>query len=219
LGDGKILQYIAGDNQGRPRYRIEFPFGVGCVRAKNVLNSLSDDAVEQANVEDDNEVIRLDKKFKLLFGTETIYLFIRLFTSLVSILHDIDVYVRDNPTPSDPRAAYYDPMNSQDDEDVKKETEKFDFRSLMDKLQDFIAGKVNTKEYESYCRRMAPDMVHKMASLPRLIERGADVMKQTADEDLLLQLFDHCQFTGIVSWVCSCRIERCSTMADLLYSG
>jgi hypothetical protein len=163
------------------------------------LNALSDGAIEQDGDEDDKEVVRLDRKFKLLFGTEAIYLFIRLYTSLVSMLHDIDVHIRDNPNAPDPSAAYYDPMNSQEDEDEKKETQRFDFRSVMEKLQDLIGGKINSKEYESYCRRVAPDVVHKMASLPSLIERTADMLKHTTDEDTLLQLFDHCQFTGVVS--------------------
>ena len=201
---------------GRPQYLVKFPFGIGRVRAQNVLSTLVEGTIESDEKEDDKDVVRLDKKFKLLFGTESIYLFIRLYTSLVSMLHDIDVHVRDNPSGPDPSAAYYDPMNSQEDEGEMKETEKFDFRSLMGKLQDMISGKVNTKEYESYCRRVSPDMVHKMASLPRLIERSAQMLKRTADEDVLLNLFDHCQFTGVVSTIVrTCCLAVCRVLFRL----
>ena len=199
MGDGTILQYLPRAKIGRPQYLVKFPFGIDCVRAQNILHSLGEGSIELEGNEDDKDVVRLDKKFKLLFGTESIYLFIRLFTSLVSMLHEVDIHVRDNPAGPDPSAAYYDPMNSQEDEEEKKDIEKFDFRSLMDKLQDVIAGRVSTKEYETYCRRVSPDVVHKMASLPRLIERSTEMLKQSANEDVLIKLFDHCQFTGVVS--------------------
>jgi len=211
------MQYMSREKIGRPQYLVKFPFGIGCIRPQNVLNTLVEGPIESDEREDDKDVVRLDKKFKLVFGTESIYLFIRLYTSLVSMLHEIDVHVRDNPSGPDPSAAYYDPMNSQEDEEEKKETEKFDFRSLMCKLQDTISGKVNTKEYESYCRRVSPDMVHKMASLPRLIERSAQMLERTADEDVLLNLFEHCQFTGVVSTIVrTCSLAVCRVLFSRL---
>jgi len=204
------LEYLPRENIGRPQYRVKFPEGVGYVRVQNVLNSIGDGALEASDAGEDKEVVRLDKKFKLLFGTESIYLFIRLYTSLVSLLDDISIHVRDNPRVSDPSASYYDPMNSQEEDGEKenKKSEKFDFRSLTDKLEAVLVGKVTTKEYETYCRQLAPDAVHKIVSLPRLIERAADTLKQTSDEDKLLQFFEHCQFTGVVSAALSTSVFR-----------
>lgn len=200
IGNGQVVEYLDGKASGEPRYRVSFPMGTGYIRSERVLNALSGGPDAVANMEEESDEVHLDQKFKLLFGTESIYLFVRLYTSLVSLLHDIDVHVRDNPSPPNPKLSYYDPMNSQEEDKEKQvDTEKFDFDTLISKLQSLMEDKINSKGFESFCRRLAPDLVHKMASLPRLIERAADMLKQTANEGFLPELLENCQFTGAVS--------------------
>ena len=45
-----------------------------------------------------------------------------------------------------------------------------------------------------------------MAVLPRLVERCATTLKQVAEEDLLLRLFDFCRLTEVVSNECIHRL-------------
>lgn len=205
MGDGVILAVVDGDNSAGPRYRVKFPFGVGYLRSHAIMHEIENpggakvarrDGVTEVNEGlGEESAVRLDKKFKLLFGSECMYLFIRLFTSLVSLLDEIESYIREHPTMVDPTSEYYDPMKSTDE----KEAPKLNFASVVTKLKSVIAGTLSPKDFEAFCRRVSPDSVHKMAALPKLVERGANTLRQVADEDLLLQLFDYCQFPGAVS--------------------
>lgn len=208
FGDGVIIANLGGDGAAGPRYRVKFSFGIGFVRSHAILHSIENpdgtkfvrrDGVMEKEIvsafEEREGVVKLDNKFKLLFGSECIYLFIRLFTSLVSLLDEIETHIRDHPDVIDPTWSYYDPMKSQDE----KKVTKFDFAAMITKLKSVIAGTVSLKDFETFCRRVSSDIVHKMAALPKLVERGASMLKKTAEEDLLLQLYDYCQFTGVVS--------------------
>ena len=208
FGDGVIIANLGGDGAAGPRYRVKFPFGIGFVRSHAIMHSIEnpdgakfvrrDGVMEKENTSAPDEregTVRLDSKFKLLFGSECIYLFIRLFTSLVSLLDDIETHIRQHADMVDPTLSYYDPMKSQDE----KKVAKFDFAAVITKLKSVIAGSVSLKDFETFCRRVSSDIVHKMAALPKLVERGASMLKKTAEEDLLLQLYDYCQFTGVVS--------------------
>lgn len=209
FGEGTILAYLEGDFNAGPRYRVKFPFGIGFVSPYAILHGVqnSDGAkyvrrdgkmekdIDYSDKTEETETIRLDKKFKLLFGTDSIYLFLRLYSFLVSSLDEIDSFVRSNPSMQDPSSAYYNPMKSSEE---KKET-KLDFPAVMMNLQKVITKKLSVKDFESFCRRVSPEIVHKMAALPKLIEKCADMMVEVAKEDLLPQLYDFCQFSGAVS--------------------
>jgi hypothetical protein len=218
VGDGVILAALEGDSSAGPRYRVEFPFGIGYLRSHAILheieNSESAKMMEKEQVPIDNEAaVRLDKKFKLLFGSECIYLFLRLFTSLVTLLDQIETDIRDQATDGDPTTGYYDPMNSMDE----KEVPKLDFTTVVTKLKSVFAGSLSLKDFEAYCRRVSPESVFKMAALPKLVERGATTLKKMAEEDLILQLFDHCQFTGAVSYGARMIIIRSFIPLNMCY--
>lgn len=190
-----------------PRYRVKFPFGIGFVRAYAIMHGIQsvdgakyvrrDGQMEKDSEGGDDEEsssVKLDKKFRLLFGTDYMYLFLRLYSFLVSSLDEIDSFLRANPTMQDPTLAYYNPMKSSDE----KKAAKLDFPTLMLNLQKVISRKLSSKDFEAFCRRVSPEIAHKMAALPKLVEKCADMMVQTAKEDLLLQLFDFCQYPGAV---------------------
>mmetsp|Transcript_54447 Transcript_54447/g.157450 ORF Transcript_54447/g.157450 Transcript_54447/m.157450 type:complete len:1191 (-) Transcript_54447:32-3604(-) len=206
FGDGVIVSPLEKDSDSKTRYHVKLPFGLGYVRPNAILHGIgSQDEAKHIRrdgimvVDDEEEVategekVRLDKKFKLLFGSQSIYLFIRLYTSLVSLLDEIETQARDVVVTEDPAANYYDPMKSDDE---KATPAKIDFGSMISKLKNVISGKVSGKDFETYCRKLCPDAVHKMAALPRLIDRCANMLNETAHEDLLLPLFDYCQYTG-----------------------
>jgi len=204
-GDGVILACLGGDGTAGPRYRVKFPYGIGFVRSYAIMHGVNNpDGAKfirhegvmerEADPSDDerDSAVRLDKKFKLLFGSECIYLFIRLYSSLVALLDDIESYLRENPTLTDPSSKYYVGLTSNEE----KQTVKLDFSAMIAELKCLITGTLSFKDFETFCRRVSPEIVHKMAALPKLVERGASMLKKTAEEDLLLQLFDYCQFTG-----------------------
>eukprot|EP00980_Cylindrotheca_fusiformis_P010028 scaffold2214_cov139-Cylindrotheca_fusiformis.AAC.25 len=198
FGDGTVLSFIEGEKDLGPRYRIKFPFGIGFISASSIAHGLHTDGVKYVRsdgcyVKDDEKeapAIKLDQKFTLLFGTESIYVFIRLYSGLVSLLDDVQAYCFTNPTMADPAKSYHNPMESADEKlDIK-----LNFSTMISKLQKVISKKLSAKDFEAYCRRMSPEMVHKMSALPKIIEQCADCMRRTAVEDLLLPLFDFCKY-------------------------
>lgn len=208
FGDGVVLAFLDRDDVKGSRYLIKFRFGTGYIRASAIMHGIKNPDgsryVRRGGVmeketsctgEASESNVQLDKKFKLLFGSECIYLFIRLYTSLVSMLDDIETFVRENPARVDPIKSYYDPMKTQED----RSSTKLDFASVVSNLKRVICGSLSAKEYEAFCRRVSSESVHKMVALPKLIERGALMLKRTAHEDLLLQLFDCCLYPGAVS--------------------
>jgi hypothetical protein len=212
FGDGTILAFFEGNANTGPRYRVKFPFGIGFVNPSAIMHGLTqtdgskyvrhDGLMEKENecVETNGSSVRLDKKFKLLFGSDRIYLLVRLFSFLVNMLDEIEAWVAANPALEDPATGYYNPIKSQDE---KKEA-TLDFKSLMSNLERVVSRDMTNKDFEAFCRGMSGTMVHKMAALPKLVEKCADMLFQTAKEDLLLQLFDYCQYTGAVSTrICS----------------
>ncbi|CAJ1934324.1 unnamed protein product [Cylindrotheca closterium] len=204
-GDGTILSFIEEEKDLGPRYRVKFPFGIGFVSPSSIAYGLPPNASESYYyVRDDNvplemekvkieektlSPIQLEDKFKLLFGTESIYLFLRLYIGLVSLLDEIESYLRANPATGDARKSYYNPMRSADE----KKATKLDFSTMILNLQSVVAKKQSLKDFESYCRRLSPQIVHKMAALPKIVEQCAYYMRLVATEDKLLHLNDLCQ--------------------------
>jgi hypothetical protein len=202
---------LEGDDTVGPRYRVRFPFGIGFVRAYAIMHGIHADGTKyvrrdgQMEKEDESTdgndwggaqgPAKLEKKFKVLFGSDCIYLFLRLYSYLVSLLDEIDSFLRANPTMVDPTTNYYNPMKSHDE----KNDVRLDFAAVMTNLQKVIGRKMSSKDFEAFCRRVSPEIVHKMAALPKLVEKCADMMAQTAKEDLLLQLFDFCNIPAAVS--------------------
>lgn len=207
FGEGVILAYLTDSPESVGRYRVKFPFGIGYVQASAIMHAIPNndgtkyirrDGVMEKDTEvdsDDSSTVVVDKKFKVLFGSEKIYLFMRLYSSLVSLLEEIESFIRANPAMDDPSSKYYNPMKSANDTNATN----LDFPTVILNLKKVIGGKMSTKDFEAFCRRVSPDLVHKMAALPKLVERGGLMLVHTAEEDLLLQLFDHCQYVGAVS--------------------
>jgi len=136
----------------------------------------------------------VDKKFKLLFGSDSIYLFLRLYGFLISLMNEIKECLYMNPTRYDQSHFYYNPMKSADDK-LKPEG-KFDFAFLNSKLSEVIAKKMSLKDFETFARRINRDIAYKITALPKLVERCGDMMIKMSEEDLLPGIFDACQYTG-----------------------
>jgi hypothetical protein len=208
FGNAMVLAFLGGDSTAGPRYRVKFPFGIGFLRASAILHGIDNldgtkyirragQMQKESDSSDEMEgsTVKLHKKFKLLFGTDHIYVFLRLYSFLVSQLDEIASLLRENSSMVDPASNYYNPMKSQDE----KKDSKLDFAAVMMNLQKVISRKLSAKDLEAFGRRVSSEVVHKIAALPKLVEKCAEMMVQTAKEDLLLQLFDFCRYTGAVS--------------------
>lgn len=207
-GRGTILAFM--DTNDGPRYRVKLPYGIAFLQPFAIMHNVDaedgskyvrrdDEMIKQnenpvAEGMDISSSVVVDKKFKLLFGSDSIYLFLRLYSFLISLLDDIEGYLRVNPTMVDPTLAYYNPMKSTDD---KQEAErKLDFVAVMAKLGEVTSKQLSMKDFEAFCRRVNRDIVHKMAVLPKMVEKCGDLMMKVSEEDLLPHLFDICQYNG-----------------------
>jgi hypothetical protein len=149
--------------------------------------------VEQQNGE---STVMVDKKFKLLFGSDSIYLFLRLFTFLVSLLDEIQDYLQSHPTHADPTLSYYNPIKSGPGDEKPRVESKLDFSAVMMKLRQVITKNLSHKDFEAFCRRVNADIVYKMSALPRLVEKCGDMIIKVSEEDLLPRLYDICRYGG-----------------------
>jgi histone deacetylase complex regulatory component SIN3 len=240
LGKGTIQAFL--NTEDGPRYRVKLPFGSAVLQPYAVLHNVDAEDGSKYFRRDDEMVkdkdcavagetngdssLVVDDKFKVMFGSDSIYLFLRLYAFLVSLLDDIQDHIRRNPTPQDPALAYHNPINS---DEHPQATSKLDFASVMSNLHKAIDKTITAKDFESFCRRVNNGIVYKMAVLPRLVEKCGDIMMKVAEEDLLPRLFDICQYTGqnpvslrnaclVISPEVSYRIQYNSSSGRLYFS-
>jgi len=211
FGEGTIQAFVDGiDSEEAPRYSVKLPFGIGHLQPYAILHNV--DAKDGSKyIRRDDEMMKdpnsskvisngsespvvVDKKFKLLFGSDSIYLFLRLYGFLISLLDDIKEYLERNPARFDPSQAYYNPIKSA--EDREKVDRKLNFASITAKLGDVVAKKTTLKEFETFGRRVNRDITYKISALPKLVERCGDMMIKMSEEDLLPSIFDTCQYSG-----------------------
>jgi len=205
FGEGTIHSFTETDDEG-PQYSVKLSSGFRTLQPPAVLHNIdandgskyfrrNDEMVKELdNTFDGSSSVIVDKKFKVLFGTDSIYIFLRLYSFLISLLDDIKEYLLNNPTIVDPSLSYYNPMKSADDR--HKEESKFDFATVIVKLHEVLAKKMSHKEFESFARLVNRDIVHKIAALPKLVQRCGDMMIKMSEEDLLPHIYDVCQYSG-----------------------
>ena len=213
FGEGNIIAFDDGlDSEEGPRYRVELPFGIGSLQPYAVLHNVDakdgsrysrrdDEMLKEtkpskliSGEEEGTSTVVVDKKFNLLFGSDSIYLFLRLYGFLISLMHDIKEYLYNNPSTDDHRRSYYNPMKSADDRQTPEV--KLDFASMVAKLDEVVVKKTSLKDFETFARRVNRDITYKMAALPKLVERCGDMMIKMSEEDLLPSIFDACQYSG-----------------------
>merc|ERR1712176_1426771 len=91
-------------------------------------------------------MVVVDKKFKLLFGSDSIYLFLRLYGFLIALMHDIKEYLNMNPTTDDRRQSYYNPLKYAEGD---KPEVKLDFASMTAKLGEVVVKNTSLKDFET----------------------------------------------------------------------
>lgn len=204
FGDGTIMSYVEGNPSVGCRYKVKLPFGVASLRPSVIMHSLPqpdggimvrrDGAMSKdENPADAGEGIfaeKLDKKFELMFATENVYIFMRMYCLLVSLLTNTRKYLEVSPTSKDPAESYFKPMA--EDQPELSHSSSLDFAGVISMLESVICRDVEYKEYEAYCRKVSKDKVYQMAVLPKLIDKCTDALLFVAKEDVLLHLYDYC---------------------------
>jgi hypothetical protein len=203
-GAGTVASFTEKDESGKAKYRIKLPFGVAYVGPSAILYAIASkdtpyvrrDGVmmrDESVAENGGSIGKLDQKYKLLFGTENVYLFLRLYSLLCSALSSIREHCEMFENVEDPASSYYNP--------VPKETEeaapRLDYSSVVSALHKVLSRKMEFKDFESLGRKVSKEKVHQMAALPKLIERCTDALLKVAKEDALLHLYDFCQNQGV----------------------
>ena len=197
------------------RYRVKLPFGIASVRPSGIMHSLPqpDGSMmvrrngimgKDENPAGDGEGLfaeKMNKKFELMFATESVYVFMRLYCLLVSLLTDIREHVKALGPSADPADSYFIPKPIQDEKNERRKAPppKADFSGVVSMLGSVLAWKVDAKEYETYCRRVCRTKVHQMVALPKLVDKCADALLNVVKEDALLPLFDYCLHREMVS--------------------
>ena len=172
-GKGTIQSFV--DSEEGPLYRVKLPFGIGhlqpyavlhnvdakdgskyCRRGDEMIKEVDSAPVDPERSNTASSVV-VSKKFQVLFGSDSIYLFLRLYGILISMLNEIIEYLSSNPTKIDPSLSYYNPMKSADDK--QKEEYKLDYPALILKLHDVVGKKMNLKDFESFARLVNKDIV------------------------------------------------------------
>jgi hypothetical protein len=197
-GAGTVGSFVDKDAWGKAKYRIKLPFGMAYVGPSAILHAIPSkdtpfvrrDGVmmrDDSVVENGSSVGKLDQKHKLLFGTESVYVFLRLYSLLCSILTSIREHCESFERVENPASSYYNPVPKEANEAAAQRSD------YVAALQKVLAKKMDLKDFESLGRMISKEKVHEMAALPKLIERCSDALLKVAKEDALLHLHDFCQ--------------------------
>lgn len=202
-GPGAILAFRADSATSDPLYRVRLAFGTAFLSPWAILHTIpSKDQpfarrdgsmvrVETLVERDVSLNVRVDEKYMLLFGTESVYVFLRVYLVLCSLLDSIREHCEMFDAPDDPTEKYCKPNK---DADKDTPSPKLDYSTILSGLQKVACKNMSLKDFESLGRKVAPAKVHEIASLPEFVDRCVDALVATAREDCLLQLYDYCQY-------------------------
>lgn len=190
--------------ESKQEYRVKLSFGMGHLKPFAVLHPLA--VKETPYVRRDGAMVReydapvdaggsedhkLGAKYQLLYGTERVYLFMRLYVLLTNLLADIRHHCETFPMTQDPADRY----QNRGSKPVKRKLS--DFSGVLALLKKLLADECDVKEYESLGRKVSKEKVYVMAALPKLVNRCVESLVSVAKEDVLLHLYDYCQYREV----------------------
>lgn len=203
FGEGIVQSFVDSAEDAGPRYRVKLPFGLGHLSPSAILYAIpTKDSpyirrdgmmVRDGATLDDMDFVApsIESKYQLLFGTEKIYLFMRIYNLLCAVLSDTYEALMTSPEPADPAESYVCPSNTK-----RIPMPKLDFSNILVSLKGVLANKIDANEFESMGRLICKNRIHQIAALPKLVQRCSEALVKVADEDTLLNLWDYCQFRG-----------------------
>jgi len=178
FGDGRILAHNEAAPSLGANYKIDLPFGTGYIRPSSILHHLPPteqvqygrlggfmELIEAADEPmNGDEVKILGPSCRLVFGTEKVYIFMRLYCALIALF-----------------------------DSTRERMEPKNYNGFVDALKGYINEDIQFKAYELRCRAATKEKCHELSAVPRLIEKCADALVKVAKEDKLLGLFDFYQ--------------------------
>ena len=197
FGDGLILEFREASGSAGAYYKIELAFGKGFIRPSSIVHHLSPvekvqytrlggfmELLEVADEAKEGEISKkLEPSSRLVFGTEKVYIFMRLYCALLSLFQSI----KQNIASSGSGDMEIDELSISC------------YHDFVSTLKDYINEDILFKTYELNCRSLTKDKVYELSAIPRLIEKCADALVKVAKEDKLLGLFDFHQLKHLVS--------------------
>jgi hypothetical protein len=189
FGDGRILAYNEVTSTCAPHYTVELPFGKAYVRPSSIVHHNATEVqyvrengfMELVQNTDDTMTDETKKEIpsscQLVYGTEKIYIFMRLYCALLALFESAKKKMEtDN--------------NAMEVEDDSEGSQKNKFQGFISTIKDYINEEVQFKSYELRCRSFTDKTFYELSAIPRLIEKCADALVKVAREDKLLALFD-----------------------------
>jgi hypothetical protein len=175
VGDGQIVSVAKSSDS--VRYLVRFTFGVGYVRPTAIAHLLPATGSDMDTDGDNADTSQLmSDDIQVLFATERIYVFVRLYILLLTMLYQAKSI-------ADAKKAA---TNTAGDG-----TGKSGFSTVMQALTDFFQGKIGAKDLESKCRNIVGQDVYNFVVIPSLVESCAESLIKVANEDCLDGLY-HC---------------------------
>jgi len=168
VGDGVILSVVEGKTADSFRYLVKFPFGVGYVKPSAVAHLLpTSHPTSEVDIGSDDKSQLMQDDIQVIFGTEKIYVFMRLYILLVTMLYQAkDIVDRKNVSESG-------------------------YTEVMSSLKALIKGKADAKDFEAECRKYVDNDVYNFVAIPPLVESCAGALVKMAKEGMLETLY-HC---------------------------
>lgn len=196
FGEGTIASFMDVSGHVGPRYRVKLPFGLAHLSPSAILYAVP--SVDAPHIRRDGIMVReeaalyakegsarLDARYQLLFGTEKIYQFLRLYLLLCSLLSDTREHCASVPPRADPADSYVNPGSA-----TRTASRAGDFSTLLAAIRRVVAGDTSGRAFEALARAVSRDKVHQIAALPALTERCLEALVKVAEEDALLHLYD-----------------------------
>mmetsp|Transcript_36215 Transcript_36215/g.53111 ORF Transcript_36215/g.53111 Transcript_36215/m.53111 type:complete len:833 (+) Transcript_36215:2-2500(+) len=203
-GDGPITSVLKSTASTSIRYKIEFSYGIGYIRPNQIMHSLPKSVVDGSGPGScaGSSATVIDPDLHLLFGTEKIYLFMRLYCLMVNILDEARKELRcHNKTLSEKKTKVRGfnigtgatVVQTQQNQQLHRWKNYNGYQGLVTALQHYVKEELDEFTFETTCRALSKTLVFKLAALPKLLEKCAEAMLKVVREDVCLALFDYSQ--------------------------
>lgn len=207
VGEGLILSFLPEAPNAAPRYRVRMDFGTAFLSPSAVFYAVPTkdspfvrlDGVmirDDTNMSDDDslDTDKLDKKYKLLFGTELVYLFFRLYNLMCLLLSDCIIYSESLGPLKDSASLYYNPQRKGID---TESSHRLNMLGVCMALKKVMKKQMSFRDYISFGRKVCRERLHQIAVLPKLLEKCSECLLKMAKEDVILQLYDYCHHSEV----------------------
>jgi hypothetical protein len=172
------------------RYKIALPSGDGFIRPESILHIVPgsgsyvrlNNRMQASDTPMEGSGRKLDSRFKLLFGTQHSYSFLRLFTLLVRILADTKELLEEEKASDD---------DDMDVDEEKSDKDKCDYGTVVSSLKKCLSKGMTPLDFERVCRKACMDRVAQLAVLPKLVEKCADILCKLAKDGTIFTLNDY----------------------------